>query len=112
MIADDDEPIVRPFFLTRGRTDAHLPIEAMVVATQTAMPGDLYGEYRAILELCEQAPLAIAEIGAYLSVPIGVARVLVSDLAERNLVQIAETRGAADADIDFLDRIISGVERM
>ena len=111
MIADDDEPVVRPFFLTRGRTEAHLPVEAMVVSAHRDLPGGLFGEYQAIFEMCRR-PLAIAEIAAHLIVPLGVARVLVSDLADRSLVEIADTTTDAHADVDLLDRIISGVERL
>jgi hypothetical protein len=59
-----------------------MPIEALVTATELGVakaPG-MPPESRAIVE-ASTVPRALAEIAALLDVPIGVARVLVSDLA-------------------------------
>lgn len=109
---DFDEPLVRPFFLTRGRTEADIPVEAMVLSATDA-PGRgvrMGSEYRDILELCVQAQ-AVAEIAALLRLPLGVARVLVSDLVAEGLVDLAGQSGG-DPDLAFLDRIINAVERL
>ncbi len=79
---------VRPFVVTGGRTapvDYRLRIETQVVTTPHAASTLLGFESRRIVELC-RTPLAVAEIGAALGLPLGVARVLVADLAADGLV--------------------------
>jgi predicted ArsR family transcriptional regulator len=46
-------------------------------------------EYRVILEMAER-PVSLVEIGAALRVPVGVARVLVSDLAGAEYLAVHE----------------------
>ncbi|GAA4860338.1 DUF742 domain-containing protein [Actinomycetospora straminea] len=82
----DGGRVVPNYAFTAGRTrsarGADMPIEALVTATESglaAAPG-LPPESRAIIE-ASTGPQSLAEIGALLEVPLGVARVLVSDLA-------------------------------
>ncbi len=87
-----DDTFLRPFIMTDGRTQPlqdGLRIETQVVATPAALSAPLRYERWRIVELC-QRPLAIAEIAAGLGVPLGVARVLVADLATENLVTLRE----------------------
>jgi hypothetical protein len=77
--------VVPVYAFTRGRTRAagrELPLEAVVTAAGLSLTGgaSLQMESRAIVELCAR-PKSLAEIGAALRVPVGVARVLVGDLA-------------------------------
>ena len=85
MILADDGRVVPVYAVTGGRTragDHDLPIESVVTsAAQDGSTDDLQPEYRAILDLA-RSPVALVEVAAGLGVPIGVARVLVSDLAE------------------------------
>jgi uncharacterized protein DUF742 len=77
--------VVPNYALTAGRTRSQrmeMPMEALVTATEIGLaklPG-LQPEHRTIIEAAVE-PLSLAEIGSVLGVPIGVARVLVSDLA-------------------------------
>jgi hypothetical protein len=82
----DGGRVVPNYAFTAGRTrslaGADMPIEALVTATELGLasaPG-MPPEARAIVEASTE-PQSLAEIGALLGVPIGVARVLVSDLA-------------------------------
>lgn len=77
--------VVPNYAVTRGRTRAvgrELPVEALVTATEhgRAQLSALQPEYRTIIEACGE-PQSLVEIGSILGVPVGVARVLVSDLA-------------------------------
>ena len=77
--------VVPVYAVTRGRTRGdgqELPLEAVVTATGLTPAGgaSLQMESRAIVEMCAR-PKSLAEIGAALKVPVGVARVLVGDLA-------------------------------
>jgi hypothetical protein len=96
---DEPEPVdrpslVRPYTLTAGRTDTgiHLPLEAPVETLDTPRephwPGrDVRGQ---IVELCADSP-SVAEIAAHLSLPLGVARVLIGDLVTQGYLRVHTT---------------------
>ena len=84
--------VVPVYAFTRGRTRAagqELPLEAVVTATGLSPnPGTSFQmESRAIVEMCAR-PKSLAEIGAALRVPVGVARVLVGDLANGGFLEV------------------------
>jgi hypothetical protein len=120
---DDDEPLeededflVRPYAVTRGRTKARyqLEIEAMV-ATTYYEPRDLSlftPECRAILELCRDWQ-SVAEISAVLRMPLGVVRILVADMAAEGLVRIQQLNHAQGGpDVELLERVLSGLRKL
>ncbi|MBW0117905.1 DUF742 domain-containing protein [Pseudonocardia abyssalis] len=78
-----DGRVVPVYAITRGRTRSvegrDMPVETLVTAIADVLPGGLDPEYRTAVELAAR-PVSIAEVGAALGVPIGVARVVVSDL--------------------------------
>jgi hypothetical protein len=93
--------VVPIYAFTGGRTCAagqDLPLEAVVTATglSLASGGVLQMESRAIVEMCAR-PKSLAEIGAALRVPVGVARVLVGDLANGGYLEVHLPR-TADGD--------------
>jgi hypothetical protein len=93
--------VVPVYAFTRGRTRAagqELPLEAVVTATGLPPPAGapLQMESRAIVEMCAR-PKSLAEIGAALRVPVGVARVLVGDLANGGQLEVHLPR-TADGD--------------
>jgi Protein of unknown function (DUF742) len=83
--------LVPVYALTRGRTrpaGRDLPMESLVTVTEHASWGhDLQNEYRTIVELARR-PVSLAEIGAALTVPVTVARVLVSDLVDGGYLDV------------------------
>ncbi len=94
---DEDGELVRPFVITGGRTrhaSVHLRVEALVVATGAAHGRELQFEHARIIGQCN-SPISVAEVAARIGVPLGVAQILVGDLAEAGLVQIHEARQAA-----------------
>jgi Protein of unknown function (DUF742) len=111
---DKAGPIVRPYALTGGRTRPQrpYPLEALVVTT---FMGEHYAEggspeAQAICALCRESR-SIAEIAAHLSVPVGVARVLVGDLVREGLVMVHEPSGDAP-DTVLLERVLSGLRKL
>jgi hypothetical protein len=93
--------VVPVYAFTRGRTRAagqELPLEAVVTATGLSLASGaaLQMESRAIVEMCA-LPKSLAEIGAALKVPVGVARVLVGDLANSGYLEVHLPR-TADGD--------------
>ena len=108
--------VVPVYAVTGGRTRAagqELPLEAVATATGLAPAAgvSLQMESRAIVEMCAR-PKSLAEIGAALRVPVGVARVLVGDLAnggylEVHLPRIAAVDGGPGHEI--LGRLLDGL---
>ena len=93
--------VVPVYAFTRGRTRAvgqELPLEAVVTATGLSLTSgaSLQMESRAIVEMCVR-PKSLAEVGAALRVPVGVARVLVGDLANGGYLEVHLPR-TADGD--------------
>jgi hypothetical protein len=88
----DEDPIIRPFMLTNGRTrplQDGLRIETLLHAAPAALSAPLRFEARRIIELC-QAPMSIADLAAGLAAPLGVVRVIVADLITEGYLQIDE----------------------
>ncbi|WP_020669271.1 DUF742 domain-containing protein [Amycolatopsis nigrescens] len=108
---------VRPYVLTRGRTKcAHqLAIETLVsIRDDARWEGDALGsEYQPVRALCT-TPRSVAEVAALLSVPLGVARVLLSDMADLDLVRIHGNGTDADGRPQFkvLRRVLDGLHRL
>lgn len=113
---DDDDYLVRPYAVTRGRTKPryHLEIEAMVAAAHYDA-GDLSRltpECQAILELCRDWR-SVAEISAVLQMPLGVARILITDMAVEGLVRIHQlNHDQGRPDVKLLERVLSGIRRL
>ncbi len=93
--------VVPVYAFTRGRTrptGQELPLEALVTATELAVQQEaaLQVEWREIVRMCNR-PTSVVEIGVALRVPVGVARVLVGDLANAGYLTVHLPR-PADAD--------------
>jgi hypothetical protein len=108
---------VRPYTWTRGRTKSGLDL-AIETLVSTSARGrtqvtTLQVEHRAVAELCEQTR-SVAEIAAMLSVPLGVARVLLGDMAGLGLVTVHQTASSAGSapDLALMERVLSGLRRL
>jgi hypothetical protein len=87
-----DQRVVPVYAFTQGRTrnaGQELPLEALATTTELAAQHgrSLQMEWRTIVQMCAQ-PTSVAEIGAMLRVPVGVARVLVGDLADAGYLMV------------------------
>ncbi len=99
-----DDVVIRPFLLTAGRTQprqAGLRVETLVQACPEISTGTLRFEIRRIVELCRTA-CSVAEIAAAMQVPIGVARVLVSDLVADGAVTLLQRE---ELSVQLIERI-------
>lgn len=103
---------VRPYAVTGGRTGARHPLLVETLVTSTARdprsPGPLVPEGWAIYTLCATRR-SIAEISALLSLPLGVVRVLVGDLAEVGAVRV-HPAAAAVPRRELLERVLRGLQ--
>jgi hypothetical protein len=112
----DDEPLFRPYAMTGGRAEPryHLAMETLV--SSAPVPEDemalLTPEQEAIVSLCRSFR-SVAEISALLRVPLGVARVLVADLADEGLVRLHQSQlDQGQPDLNMLERVLSGLRRL
>jgi hypothetical protein len=119
---EDLTAIVRPYALTGGRTRANyaLELETLISAKDYAATGGFPEvaaeqiECVAIMEEC-RTPRSVAEIVAALRVPLGVARVLISDAADAGLVTVHKTvtgNDGAEAHLVLMERVLSGLRRL
>jgi hypothetical protein len=112
-----DAAIVRPYAWTRGRTKStvDLQIETMVSRSEHGenIEALTQTEHRSIAELCAE-PRSVAEIATLLSVPLGVAKVLLGDMANLGLVIVHKTAtgGANKAHLMLMERVLSGLRRL
>lgn len=115
--SDDATQIVRPYARTRGRTrsDFDLAIEALVTTVNGAVSDDtqMNPEHRPIADLCRQAQ-SVAEVAARLALPLGVARVLLGDMARIGLVTVHTTAGDATGqpEVALLEKVLSGLREL
>jgi hypothetical protein len=117
--ADPEEPVaggsafVRPYVFTRGRTRSafELSVETLVSAVPQGARAGLTGEHHAVLRLCGE-PRSVAELAAPVGVPLGVARVLVGDLAEVGAVAVHRGPGASGPDLAMMERVLSGLRKL
>jgi Protein of unknown function (DUF742) len=107
---------VRPYAVTGGRTKPRydLPIEALISAAPYP-PRDittLTPEYKAIIDLCRNWR-SVAEVSALLRLPLGVARVLIADMAHEGLLRVNQSPyTAGQPDLHLLERVLSGLRKL
>ncbi|WP_078855073.1 DUF742 domain-containing protein [Streptomyces sp. NRRL F-5135] len=111
-------PLVRPYAMTGGRTRPRYQLAIEALVSTTADPSQLHGqlpEHQRICRLCIEIK-SVAEISALLSIPLGVARILVADLAEAGLVAIHQPGGdesvGGQPDVTLLERVLSGLRKL
>lgn len=116
-VDDHAGPVVRPYAMTRGRTQpvwGAFDRIALVTATVTTTAPDvgMEPEHLAIVRMCQQ-PLSVAELSAYLNLPLGIVRVMLGDLLDRRLVQVREPHPAGTyPDADIIEAAINGLRAL
>ncbi|WP_425829637.1 DUF742 domain-containing protein [Streptomyces fractus] len=117
---------VRPYSLTGGRTRfGHVLLVETFIASTAAIEGPderpelgkgglagIMPEMHAIVALCRRMR-TVAEISALLKMPLGVVRVLLSDLADQGKIRVYGTgHGPGQPDRALLERVLSGLRRL
>jgi Protein of unknown function (DUF742) len=125
-MAEREEPtgsLVRPYAVTRGRTRPRLDI-ALEALVETTVRGRAAGsalagqdrEHQYIASLCDGRLQSLAEIAARMQLPLGVARVLIADMAADGLVAVYEPTSLDDSNdavgTELLERVLSGLRRL
>jgi hypothetical protein len=112
----DAGPVVRPYALTGGLTRPSgqrfdlLDMVGVVRRAAQDMP-QLAPEQAQVLERC-QIPAPLVDLAADLDLPVGVIRILVSDMRERGLVTIHRAQPAGAGDLKILQEVVDGLRRL
>lgn len=113
----DEAAAVRPYAWTRGRTrPAHeFAVETLVSTSEHGHDVAALAsvEHRTVAELC-RSPRSVAEVAALLSLPLGVAKVLLADMTDIGLVVVHATASSSgDApDRALMERVLSGLHQL
>jgi hypothetical protein len=124
---DDASYSVRPYAMVGGRakpvSSVELPVEALVEGLE-APDVTLTPERRRILELTATQYLSVMELSAHVKLPVGIVRMIVSDLAESKKVRVhgltpsMSTPGSAAAPDDnaatlsILESVLNGISSL
>lgn len=109
--------VARPYAWTGGRTSPAFDLAVETLLSTTEHGHDMAvltsAEHRAVAELC-RAPRSVAEVAALLCLPLGVARVLLADMAEIGLVLVHRSAHGSDdiPDMALMERVLSGLRRL
>lgn len=117
-VPDPDTPdLVRPYVITDGRghpTREDLDLVSLVIA----LPGDmtpriLDPEKSRLVDLCRGGILSVAEVAGHLKLPIGVVKVLLSDLMDSGIIATRKPIPAADLpQVQLLQEVLDGLARL
>jgi len=110
--------LVRPYAVTRGRTEPQrdIALEAVLTASREAVAEARFAghdKYR-IAQICEPGAQSLAEIAAYARLPLGVARVIVADMIADGLLTLHSAAPAEEYEerMEVLERVLSGLRRL
>ncbi|MEU7873679.1 DUF742 domain-containing protein [Dactylosporangium sp. NPDC049140] len=121
VVGGEDDPrgaLVRPYAVTRGRTEPtrEIAIEAVMLTMRQGVEASRYAgrDWQRIAHLCTDRPQSLAEIAACLRVPLGVARVLVADMITEGILTLHEPLEAGDTQerINVLERVLIGLRNL
>jgi hypothetical protein len=110
---------VRPYAVVGGRTKASSavqhPVETLVQSVGDATEVGLTPERRKILELSAQSYISIAELSAHIHLPVGVMRILITDLADEGKVRIHAPASASSdpaTSLSVLESVLNGISAL
>lgn len=116
--SDEEEPsAVRAYAWTGGRTRSRGPLEIETLVSTSAQAEELLdtlrSEHQSVAVLCRRSR-SVAEVGALLSLPLGVVRVLLDDMAGLGLIDVHhnEVDNADRPDLPLLDRVLHGLRNL
>ena len=105
---------VRAYAWTGGRTRSDVPLELETLVSTTAKAEELLPtlctEHQSIGRLCHDSQ-SVAEVAARLSVPLGVVRVLLGDMAKLGLITVHGNNPGAP-DIALMERVLRGLTNL
>ncbi len=114
---------VRPYAVTGGRVrsaNTDLPLEALVEVLPGAQAArGLTPEKKAILEHAGATYVSVAELSALLHLPLGVVKILVSDMSDSEFVRIhssspmdVHTGQSPALSLSVLESVLNGISAL
>jgi hypothetical protein len=110
--------LIRPYTVTRGRTEptGDIAIEAVLVTTARGRQEAAFAgrDKHMIADLCNGRALSLAEIASHIEVPLGVARVLVADMATEGMLTLHTASGDENYEerLELLEKVLSGLRKL
>lgn len=105
---------VRPYVITNGRglpDNDQFNLITLVTTSERARPVHLDPEKHRLLELCAGGFLSVAEIAGHMRLPIGIIKVLLSDLStDGYLITRAPVPPAQLVDVSLLQEVLDGLQ--
>jgi hypothetical protein len=109
---------VRPYAVTKGRTVPAAGtslglIDLVVAGTDTQAPAGvrLSPEHRQILSLCRR-PITVVDLASDIDLPVGVVRVLLSDLSQHGMIRILATPRGPVTNERLLKDVLDGLHAL
>ena len=114
----DAGPVVRPYAVTKGRTmpasDSYVGLIDMVIAQdrpQLPPEARLNSEHRRLLAMCRH-PATVVDLASDAGLPVGVVRVLLSDLAAWGAVRVVQSPRGRVIDERLLKDVLDGLQAL
>jgi Protein of unknown function (DUF742) len=112
----DAGPVVRPYALTGGRTrptGESFDLLAMVSSIDSNLidPMLLEPEHIEVMRQCRR-PTSVADLASDLDLPLGVVRILLSDMRERRLIAIRPPMRTRLTDPQVLKDVADALRRL
>jgi len=110
---DDAGPLIRPYTVSAGRTrpTVELDLLSLVIATDQT-PKGMDPEHIKVLGLC-RTPISVAEVAAYMRLPVVVTKVLLADLVDCEAMAMRAPRPNSGAtDRVLLEKLLDGLQRI
>ncbi|HVR34064.1 MAG TPA: DUF742 domain-containing protein [Acidimicrobiia bacterium] len=109
---------VRPYAITGGRTDIDIDIdlETQIEATPRGVASQSRYRWEAaqVIDACRR-PVALVEVAASLSLPVGVVRVVVADLEKDGAVGVhrpVELDLGSASYTELLEKVLEGIRSL
>lgn len=111
-------PVVRPYAVTKGRTVAAdgtsvglIDVVEAVSNAQVPAGVRLTPEHRQILARCQE-PMTVVDLASDLDLPVGVVRVLLSDLRGHGIIRIRATPRGPVTNERLLRDVLDGLHAL
>ena len=113
IIIEDDVPRLRPFVVTRGRTEAQASVRVETLVEASATQLEARFEKKKLRDMATGKPISVAELSSHLGLPIGTTMTLVSEMISEGLLAAHATVESATSDnLDIMSRIINRVREL
>ena len=112
----DAGPVVRPYAMTKGRTapasGAYIGlIDVVAAVAETQLPPDarLNRQHRRVLSRCRR-PITVVDLASDIDLPVGVVRVLLSDLSQYGALRVVASPSEPVANERLLRDVLDALQ--